>query len=99
MKVTEENRRTGRNTCPSASLFTADLIWTDMESSPGLCNFTSKIISNYIRKRTYLLPHRNIKFTINLMFVVLAFLGVYAALFVWLLTNVSALFISSIIRV
>jgi hypothetical protein len=36
MKLTGENRSTRRKTCPSATLFTKNPMWTDQGSNPGL---------------------------------------------------------------
>jgi hypothetical protein len=36
MKLTGENRSTGRKTCPIATMFTANPTWTDPGSNPGL---------------------------------------------------------------
>jgi hypothetical protein len=36
MKLTGENRSTGGITCPSATLSTTNLTWTDPESNQGL---------------------------------------------------------------
>jgi hypothetical protein len=36
MKLTGENRSTRRKTCPSATLSTTNLTWTDPGSNPGL---------------------------------------------------------------
>jgi hypothetical protein len=36
MKLTGENRQLGKKTCPSATLSTTNLTWTDPGSNPGL---------------------------------------------------------------
>jgi hypothetical protein len=36
MKMTGENRSTRRKTCPSATLSTTNLAWTDQGSNPGI---------------------------------------------------------------
>ena len=36
MKLTEENRSTRRKICPSATLTTTNLTWTDPGLNPGL---------------------------------------------------------------
>jgi hypothetical protein len=40
MILTGENRRTGRKTCPTATLSATNLTWTGVGSNVGLCDET-----------------------------------------------------------
>jgi hypothetical protein len=63
MKLTGENRSTGRKTCPSATLSTTNPTWTDLGLNPGLrgerpatsfwyvklCNFDVRVLINLVQ--------------------------------------------------
>jgi hypothetical protein len=76
MKLTGENRSTrGGKTCPSATLPTTNLTWTDPGSNPGLCgerpatnlstSYLIVVFSTYIRASKCSFSKRYFQASIN----------------------------------